>query len=78
MSHIFSVGQVQLTKIGFLDRNFNPFKPSSLGEFNAALNGYYMGMKDLKVLAAVHKWFQSQIHHKEEENAIFKEVFNIE
>ena len=61
-----------------LDRNFNPFKPSSLGEFNAALNGYYSGMKDLKVLAAVHKWFQSQIHHKEEENAIFKEVFNIE
>lgn len=61
-----------------LDRNLNPFKPSSLGEFNAALNGYYSDMKDLKVLAAVHKWFQSQIHHKEEENTIFKEVFNIE
>ena len=61
-----------------LDRNLNPFKPSSLGEFNAALNEYYSDMRDLKVLAAVHKWFQSQIHHIEEENALFKDVFNIE
>lgn len=60
------------------DQNLNPFVPSSLGEFNAALNVYHSNLSDLKVLAAIHKYYQSEINRKSEEDAIFKEVFNIE
>lgn len=60
------------------DQNLNPFVPSSLGEFNAALNVYHSNLSDLKVLAAIHKYYQSEINRKSEEDTIFKEVFNIE
>lgn len=60
------------------DQSLNPFVPSSLGEFNAALNEYHSGLSDLKVLAAIHKYYQSEINRKNEEDTIFKEVFNIE
>lgn len=60
------------------DQNLNPFVPSSLGEFNAALNEYHSNLSDLKVLAAIHKYYQAEINRKSEENTIFKEVFNIE
>lgn len=60
------------------DQNLNPFVPSSLGEFNAALNVYHSNLSDLKVLAAIHKYYQSEINYKNEEDTIFKEVFNIE
>jgi len=60
------------------DQNLNPFVPSSLGEFNAALNEYRSNLSDLKVLAAIHKYYQAEINRKSEEDTIFKEVFNIE
>lgn len=60
------------------DQSLNPFVPSSLGEFNTALNEYHSGLSDLKVLAAIHKYYQSEINRKNEEDTIFKEVFNIE
>jgi hypothetical protein len=49
-----------------------------LGEFNAALNEYRSNLSDLKVLAAIHKYYQAEINRKSEEDTIFKEVFNIE
>lgn len=60
------------------DQSLNPFVPSSLSEFNAVLNEYHSGLSDLKVLAAIHKYYQSEINRKNEEDTIFKEVFNIE
>ena len=61
-----------------VDKNLNPFRPSSLAEFNVVLNSYHDGAKDLRILAAIHKWFQNEIHKELAEDEIFKDVFNIE
>ena len=69
---------IKLTdKDKIVDNNLNPFRPSSLAEFNITLNKYYRSFEDLEVLAAVHKWFQNQINFIDIENKIFKEAFNI-
>ena len=72
------IEKVEFTdKDRIVDKYLNPFKPSSLAEFNIKINKYYRSFEDLEVLAAVHKWFQNQINFTYIEDKIFREAFNI-